>query len=134
MNANNEMDVYFLYFFFSSRRRHTRCALVTGVQTCALPVTAKPTHVKRVAELLHTGEFETPEAAAKAALNLYDELLDMEQTYAVVHWHGKDLYLGVKGFPTRKQALLAIHRGKAGAPGLRSCIPELRGRSAIGTA
>src|SRR3546814_7734007 len=27
-----------LCFFFSSRRRHTRCALVTGVQTCALPI------------------------------------------------------------------------------------------------
>src|SRR3546814_2592500 len=27
-----------LYFFFSSRRRHTRCALVTGVQTCSLPI------------------------------------------------------------------------------------------------
>src|SRR3546814_1098878 len=31
--------VYF--FFFSSRRRHTRCALVTGVQTCALPIYAR---------------------------------------------------------------------------------------------
>src|SRR3546814_2372065 len=30
------MSVYL--FFFSSRRRHTRCALVTGVQTCALPI------------------------------------------------------------------------------------------------
>src|SRR3546814_3202717 len=28
----------FALFFFSSRRRHTRCALVTGVQTCALPI------------------------------------------------------------------------------------------------
>src|SRR3546814_9304109 len=28
-------------FFFSSRRRHTRCALVTGVQTCALPILAE---------------------------------------------------------------------------------------------
>src|SRR3546814_10885970 len=28
-------------FFFSSRRRHTRCALVTGVQTCALPILSK---------------------------------------------------------------------------------------------
>src|SRR3546814_6055791 len=27
-----------LFFFFSSRRRHTMCALVTGVQTCALPI------------------------------------------------------------------------------------------------
>src|SRR3546814_18039775 len=30
-----------LFFFFSSRRRHTRCALVTGVQTCALPISVK---------------------------------------------------------------------------------------------
>src|SRR3546814_13186689 len=31
---------HFVYdvFFFSSRRRHTRCALVAGVQTCALPI------------------------------------------------------------------------------------------------
>src|SRR6184192_1321878 len=28
----------FVFFFFSSRRRHTRCRLVTGVQTCALPI------------------------------------------------------------------------------------------------
>src|SRR3546814_10669940 len=29
-------------FFVSSRRRHTRCALVTGVQTCALPISLPP--------------------------------------------------------------------------------------------
>src|SRR3546814_6179898 len=28
----------YLLCFFASRRRHTRCALVTGVQTCALPI------------------------------------------------------------------------------------------------
>src|SRR3546814_7188775 len=28
----------FLWFLFSSRRRHTICALVTGVHTCALPI------------------------------------------------------------------------------------------------
>src|SRR3546814_3834256 len=32
-------------FFFSSRRRHTRCALVTGVQTCALPIWIHHHHV-----------------------------------------------------------------------------------------
>src|SRR3546814_2716445 len=34
------MNIYIALstFFFSSRRRHTRCALVTGVQTCALPI------------------------------------------------------------------------------------------------
>src|SRR3546814_12151074 len=39
----------FLFFFFSSRRRHTRCALVTGVQTCALPIS-------HVDESMLTGE------------------------------------------------------------------------------
>src|SRR3546814_10719865 len=29
---------YFFFFFFPGRRRHTSCALVTGVQTCALPI------------------------------------------------------------------------------------------------
>src|SRR3546814_8782641 len=28
-------------YFFSSCRRHTRCALVTGVQTCALPISPR---------------------------------------------------------------------------------------------
>src|SRR3546814_8359559 len=30
------------FLFFSSIRRHTRCALVTGVQTCALPIVVLP--------------------------------------------------------------------------------------------
>src|SRR3546814_6862597 len=32
------LSILCMSFFFSSRRRHTRCALVTGVQTCALPI------------------------------------------------------------------------------------------------
>src|SRR3546814_14814090 len=32
------LSLFCVFFFFSSRRRHTRCALVTGVQTCALPI------------------------------------------------------------------------------------------------
>src|SRR3546814_8082524 len=32
-------------FCFSSRRRHTRCALVTGVQTCALPISVSSTEM-----------------------------------------------------------------------------------------
>src|SRR3546814_5255309 len=44
--------VLFVYyaFFFSSRRRHTRCALVTGVQTCALPISGpRPVPAPRAA-------------------------------------------------------------------------------------
>src|SRR3546814_3021366 len=38
-------DYVLSIFFFSSRRRHTRCALVTGVQTCALPIWKLPVMV-----------------------------------------------------------------------------------------
>src|SRR3546814_10662328 len=38
------------FFFFSSRRRHTRCALVTGVQTCALPIFSPSNVPSRVSE------------------------------------------------------------------------------------
>src|SRR3546814_2875132 len=37
-HCNIYVICFFFCFFFSSRRRHTRCALVTGVQTCALPI------------------------------------------------------------------------------------------------
>src|SRR3546814_4071776 len=36
---------YQVVFFFSSRRRHTSCALVTGVQTCALPISCFTCHL-----------------------------------------------------------------------------------------
>src|SRR3546814_1649312 len=42
----------FFYFFFSSRRRHTRCALVTGVQTCALPISAVAHECEILAEIV----------------------------------------------------------------------------------
>src|SRR3546814_8759260 len=42
----NCIIVLFVFvFFFSSRRRHTRCALVTGVQTCALPILVRLYHL-----------------------------------------------------------------------------------------
>src|SRR3546814_7921789 len=53
----------FFIFFFSSRRRHTRCALVTGVQTCALPIwTAFPPQglARATAVLLHQREGRAP--------------------------------------------------------------------------
>src|SRR3546814_1679868 len=36
------LKLWCVMFSFSSRRRHTRCALVTGVQTCALPISDRP--------------------------------------------------------------------------------------------
>src|SRR3546814_8970493 len=43
------MFFLYLFFFFSSSRRHTRCALVTGVQTCALPIWASGAHTGDIA-------------------------------------------------------------------------------------
>src|SRR3546814_601648 len=57
-----------VYFFFSRRRRHTRCALVTGVQTCALPISAgqRPEHI---------------EAAAFALVAWIDEIISRNPAY-----------------------------------------------------
>src|SRR3546814_5847443 len=57
-----------LCFFFSSRRRHTRCALVTGVQTCALPISVRK-RLESKPELLALG----PDAVLYA---IVDEVVD----------------------------------------------------------
>src|SRR3546814_8409787 len=40
------------WFFFASRRRHTRCALVTGVQTCALPICRIEDSARRISDIV----------------------------------------------------------------------------------
>src|SRR3546814_11375454 len=59
-------------FFFSSRRRHTRCALVTGVQTCALPISGAST-------VRHVGVFPRHSFPARdiLAMNEQNELKTM---------------------------------------------------------
>src|SRR3546814_4463224 len=47
-----------MVFFFTRRRRHTICALVTGVQTCALPISYKP-HFGKMTPLLLIGDSTT---------------------------------------------------------------------------
>src|SRR3546814_10235608 len=53
--------------FFSSRRRHTICALVTGVQTCALPISLQATEARLMAELEEREEIEFPPAVTNEA-------------------------------------------------------------------
>src|SRR3546814_2561757 len=61
--------VSFFYFFFcivllffSSRRRHTSCALVTGVQTCALPISpwSRPRAPEQIGS--RSGQWRVPPA------------------------------------------------------------------------
>src|SRR3546814_10112469 len=56
-------------FFIASRRRHTRCALVTGVQTCALPILQRGTLYMLQTR---TGKRTAP-AALKIAVDMVDE-------------------------------------------------------------
>src|SRR3546814_5767826 len=55
-----------VFFFFSSRRRHTRCALVTGVQTCALPIFVWR---ERTPSDFDGGPSRTPESLCKSFNN-----------------------------------------------------------------
>src|SRR3546814_2671076 len=66
-------------FFFSSRRRHTRCALVTGVQTCALPIWEHPERSGRypmsssersILVVVHSRRDDTVEAARRVLSEL----------------------------------------------------------------
>src|SRR3546814_7819987 len=50
--------MYICCFLFSSRRRHTRCALVTGVQTCALPSFGTFDELFELLTLIQTGKID----------------------------------------------------------------------------
>src|SRR3546814_940410 len=71
------MNVCVYFFFFSSRRRHTRCALVTGVQTCALPISlrarqslARWPFEQEIANRAPTGQLATMTKAIAKTLKL----------------------------------------------------------------
>src|SRR3546814_7004895 len=64
--------VCYFSFFFSSRRRHTRCALVTGVQTCALPIL--PDKILRLVEQVGYNE---PSAIQRAAIPIALQCRDL---------------------------------------------------------
>src|SRR3546814_852581 len=84
------MSVFFL-FFFSSRRRHTRCALVTGVQTCALPISKVPraAFTKVTAKLrgevsiplITTNRINTPEVAEQVLTEGDADMVSMARPF-----------------------------------------------------
>src|SRR3546814_8104273 len=75
---------YCIVLYFSSRRRHTRCALVTGVQTCALPILQLP-----AAEPWTLAERMTRE---KDAFGFYFSSHPVEQYEAIVSARGARSY------------------------------------------
>src|SRR3546814_11288836 len=115
--------VYF--FFFSSRRRHTRCALVTGVQTCALPISLRLEQVWRGAAhvLVHRqpvaqrrkGALGAIEPLAKAAMK---PDRDGDAVVAQIHAVGIDALGGIGD--------LASPRDRVGLPRPPVALPGLR--------
>src|SRR3546814_10422235 len=71
-------SILYLVFFFSSRRRHTRCALVTGVQTCALPISCY--EVMRDTAAAHyireTGRSWIPSTGNRISLGVTSAIVD----------------------------------------------------------
>src|SRR3546814_11893836 len=70
-----------VFFFFSSRRRHTRCALVTGVQTCALPVMPD---AKRAIEFSYAENNKLPMTAADECMAFKNMIEKEDKTAAQV--------------------------------------------------
>src|SRR3546814_3598116 len=70
-----------MYFFFSSRRRHTRCALVTGVQTCALPIYRPSFDLKEPTDRAALGNF-----IVKAAQDLKSPLHFLRHAAIAERW------------------------------------------------
>src|SRR3546814_2712131 len=66
--------MFFCSFFFSSRRRHTRCALVTGVQTCALPISW--TTLAQYADMIFCLVRTSTEGKKQAGISFF--LIDMK--------------------------------------------------------
>src|SRR3546814_19744224 len=83
-------------FFFSSRRRHTRCALVTGVQTCALPISSGglPIEIYCFTSTTAWAEYEAIQA------DIFDHLL------AIMPHFGLRLFQQLGGMDLRQFPLL----------------------------
>src|SRR3546814_5785448 len=94
-------------FFFSSRRRHTSCALVTGVQTCALPIYMVSTIDVGDAKDLHPkNKKPVGERLAAVALNrAYNQLDVVYQGPEVdeVEFAGNSAYVSFKAETLRSE-------------------------------
>src|SRR3546814_10854141 len=100
-----------MLFFISSRRRHTRCALVTGVQTCALPI------------------YSTRHSAQKFSLRSYSQQLRREDQTTLLlrnEQKGTDIHVRQLLFTTQV-LLLRCLRSEERRVG-KECVSTCRSR------
>src|SRR3546814_3781546 len=115
-----------LVFFFSSRERHTRCALVTGVLTCALPIFDLV--VGEVAPLVALAQAVADDHRLAALAEGGDEIGADEAGAAGDEKHGRGESLVI--LRSVKKRLLIAARGKPTPP---RPLPGLQGRTGRGT-
>src|SRR3546814_20853218 len=78
MRWSDECSVCF-FCFFSSRRRHTRCALMTGVQTCALPICGQDAPFQD-----QRGDRTLEHEARRGGVYQFED--DLGKVVAAIHW------------------------------------------------
>src|SRR3546814_8325828 len=86
----------FICFFVSSRRRHTRCALVTGVQTCALPILQNvATADARAYDFYLRGRqyfYAMTRRDFLHAIQMYEQAIEIDPRYALAYAGIADAY------------------------------------------
>src|SRR3546814_18736056 len=110
-----------MFFFFSSRRRHTRCALVTGVQTCALPISRLPIAVAALT-IIASPALARQDFAAYEGRDAIQEGVGG----AKVSKHGIDYW--TNGTPPRRFQLLGFIPDKRPDSGL---VPDILGSKGV---
>src|SRR3546814_1188733 len=68
----------YFFFLFSSRRRHTRCALGTGVQTCALPILIASDIYREEKKRKQNSAIHPTEFRHEFAEYFHEEVLDLQ--------------------------------------------------------
>src|SRR3546814_14265222 len=118
------------FFFFPSRRRHTRCALVSGVQTCALPIfalgesmldkhrytdaaNANAAFIQRYPASPLAPTFQTRVIAAYEAGGFNDLVLKEKERYVATYDPSAPYWRGQPATPGVMAALRRHHDGRA---------------------
>src|SRR3546814_4676176 len=109
------MSCCLLNFVFSSRRRHTRCALVTGVQTCALPISLYAKYQARLSSF-NAVDFDD-------LIRLPVQLLESDHDCAL-GWRERIGYLLVDECQDTNDAQYRLLKALAGERGLFTCVGD----------
>src|SRR3546814_8746074 len=121
-----EVGVWCLLFFFSSRRRHTRCALVTGVQTCALPISTfgyRPgagqgkAFLERIMQAAHTpGLGDAIASLLSVRAELVEQIKEMDRRLRVIASQSQacEILMTIPGVGVQTSAAFAAAVDEAG--------------------